>query len=724
MATSPEVKIKISGDPRGVDAAIKSVQGSLKRLSSDLSGIQVLAARALSFSGLGTAASFAGLIALAKNTADVADQMGKLAQSTGVSVEALSRLAYAGSLSNLSVEDLSKALAKLSSDAAAGGVRLAEVGISSVDASGKLKSADQIFQEVADNFQQLPDGVTKTAIAIKLFGDELGGKVIPLLNQGSSGLRQLADEADRFGKTITKDAVKRAEEFNDNLTRLQALAQGASQEIGIALIPALNDLALAFLESFTEGEKLTRDESIRSWADSAARAVAFVVDAFDGVARVVRITGRFIGGQAAALGRVLQGDLQGSARIQRELLSDIDGILNEKLFSDRLANIQSAEVRSGQARVDNERKVAQQKEGIAKELFQAQLRLDQLRRKSAKQASAEELKGAERLRDALRSAWQTSVDGAASATAAAKKLLEDSDKARKDGNQKADDRLKRDVPPEIKSQDAFREAEQLRSQANTKAQEAIIQGINGNTQGAIKLAGDALEMANRAEKLTEDIQDNNLAGGLLRQLGEIRADILKAESYIKKGEAKDADKLATQQQQELTKVEDRITTLKQLLEEPVKIDADITAAENTIKTLRAQLDEIKDKTVTVTVNTVNTAGTSASAPSTGFARGGYTGPGGKYQPAGIVHAGEFVLRQEVVRQAGMRRMLERLNRYGADALQGYADGGFVRGTATETTPLHLHWPDGTVSKVSAPRSEADALLRDFQRAALKRGGRK
>jgi lambda family phage tail tape measure protein len=57
----------------------------------------------------------------------------------------------------------------------------------------------------------------------------------------------------------------------------------------------------------------------------------------------------------------------------------------------------------------------------------------------------------------------------------------------------------------------------------------------------------------------------------------------------------------------------------------------------------------------------------------GWAEGGYTGDGGKYQPAGIVHAGEFVLNKEATSGIGPtgRAFLERLNR------RGYADGGFV-----------------------------------------------
>lgn len=720
MATIPEVKIKISGDPRGVDAAIKSVQGSLRRLGSDLSGIQALAARALSFSGLGATASVAGILALAKSTADVADQMGKAAQGAGVAVEQFSRLAFAGNLAAVSQEDLGAALRRLSADAADGGKLLQELGLSATDAAGKTKSADQIFAEVADLFQSLPEGVTRTNAAVTLFGRNLAGTLLPLLSGGSAGLKALADESDRFGKTITGDQFRRAEEFNDNLTRLQALAQGAGQEIGNALIPALNDLALAFLESFTEGEKLSRDQSIREWADGAARAVAFVVDAFDGVGRAVRITGRIIGAQAAALGRVLQGDLQGSARIQRELLADIDSILNEKLFSDRLDNIQSAEVRSGQARVDNERKVAQQKEGIAKELFQAQLRLDQLRKKSAEEAATEELKGAERLRDALRTAWQASVDGARTARDEAKKLLEQAAGARQSGIDRAAERRSRSLSPEEQSRQAAFRAEELRSQANLAAQGAIVATYEGQVEKAQRLAAEATKLAERAEQFTDRIADDDQAATLFEQLGQIREDALKAQARVKELEAKNLEEVAAAQNEQIAKAEARIEKLKAELEKPVQIKSDIAQAEAEIKRLQGELDKITDKTVTVTVNTVSAGVAPEAAP--GFARGGFTGPGGKYQPAGIVHAGEFVLRQEVVRQAGMRRMLERLNRYGADALQGFADGGFVGGGSS--TPVHLHWPDGTESKVSVRKAEADALLRDFRRASLKAGGRR
>lgn len=65
----------------------------------------------------------------------------------------------------------------------------------------------------------------------------------------------------------------------------------------------------------------------------------------------------------------------------------------------------------------------------------------------------------------------------------------------------------------------------------------------------------------------------------------------------------------------------------------------------------------------------------------GFSDGGYTGDGGKYEPKGVVHGGEFVVRKEAVSQPGAREFLERMN---ANA-KGYADGGYVGSTPAATS---------------------------------------
>ncbi|PWL18822.1 hypothetical protein DKP76_07090 [Falsochrobactrum shanghaiense] len=57
----------------------------------------------------------------------------------------------------------------------------------------------------------------------------------------------------------------------------------------------------------------------------------------------------------------------------------------------------------------------------------------------------------------------------------------------------------------------------------------------------------------------------------------------------------------------------------------------------------------------------------------GFDKGGYTGHGGKYEPAGVVHKGEYVFDQDAVKKAGGPAALDAMRR----GLKGYAAGGYV-----------------------------------------------
>ena len=70
--------------------------------------------------------------------------------------------------------------------------------------------------------------------------------------------------------------------------------------------------------------------------------------------------------------------------------------------------------------------------------------------------------------------------------------------------------------------------------------------------------------------------------------------------------------------------------------------------------------------------------------SIGFSGGGYTGDGGKYTPAGIVHKGEYVITKEATARLG-KGYLDYLN-YGK---RGFANGG---GVAVPTLPTMYYQP--------------------------------
>jgi tape measure domain-containing protein len=111
----------------------------------------------------------------------------------------------------------------------------------------------------------------------------------------------------------------------------------------------------------------------------------------------------------------------------------------------------------------------------------------------------------------------------------------------------------------------------------------------------------------------------------------------------------------------------------------------------------------------------------------GFAEGGWTGPGGNYQPAGIVHADEFVFDKVATNRIGVG-VLENMRRLASGRFVssrprlGYADGGAVNlpGAAAPNVRVSLrninHYDmDEAMSDYLKTRSGERAILNIIQR---------
>ncbi len=81
----------------------------------------------------------------------------------------------------------------------------------------------------------------------------------------------------------------------------------------------------------------------------------------------------------------------------------------------------------------------------------------------------------------------------------------------------------------------------------------------------------------------------------------------------------------------------------------------------------------------------------------GFAEGGYTGNGGKYEPAGVVHRGEFVMSKAATRRIGVEN-LEAMHR-GALRYGGFDGGGYV-GSAPALRSPDLRPANGNTAPAS------------------------
>lgn len=184
-----------------------------------------------------------------KKTIDHADEIGKMSSSLGMTVEQLSSLEYAAKLADVEIESLRTSFQKFNKaifEAADGGKEYEEafrsLGVTVTDTNGNLKSNYDVLLETADAFSRMTDGVQKSAIAQELFGKS-GAAMIPLLNSGKDGIKDLAKEAASLGVVLSSTTAEAAERFNDNMTRIASSSQGIFVSLTSGLIPTLANLS-------------------------------------------------------------------------------------------------------------------------------------------------------------------------------------------------------------------------------------------------------------------------------------------------------------------------------------------------------------------------------------------------------------------------------------------------------------------------------------------------
>ncbi|MDH0444046.1 hypothetical protein N7388_10215 [Stutzerimonas stutzeri] len=249
--------------------------------------------------GAAGAAAAAGLGYMIKASIDAADAASKAAQSTGLTTEAYTSLAFAADMSGVSTSELDAAMSRLNRTAlevAAGSEKQAALfktlGVSVKDAGGALRDGDQILMDLADRFAKMPDGIGKSSLAMEVFGRS-GTKMIPLLNSGSEGIKGLTEQARALGLVINDEQAKSAERFNDNLSILAGVSRGAGNVIAGELLPVMNDFTAEMVDIAIKGELAA------SAGDTLATSLKALAATGVGVYASFQLAGKGIAGLAA-----------------------------------------------------------------------------------------------------------------------------------------------------------------------------------------------------------------------------------------------------------------------------------------------------------------------------------------------------------------------------------------------------------------------------------------
>ncbi len=227
--------VRIFADDSPLRRALKGAAERIKKF-----GQSFIAAGKVIGAGLGVAA--VAVVGLTKKFANYADAIGDAAARTGLSAQALSELGYAAQLSGSNVEDLERAFRVFQKQLVSGAnvEVLKNLGIDA--ASLKKASPDAQLNTIIAALAKIQDPTQKAAMAMQVFG-KAGANLVPLLNEGESGIAKLRAEAQKLGVSLSDEQVAAGQAFNDALDKISAALLGVATRIGGAIAPMLAYLA-------------------------------------------------------------------------------------------------------------------------------------------------------------------------------------------------------------------------------------------------------------------------------------------------------------------------------------------------------------------------------------------------------------------------------------------------------------------------------------------------
>jgi TP901 family phage tail tape measure protein len=196
---------------------------------------------------VGFKAVMGAVAAATTKTADYGDMINDASQRTGLAASELSKLKFAADQSGSSFEQVSSAVGKMAKNMDGNSDAFGRLGISVKDVQGQLRPTSDVLGDVADKFAHMEDGAQKSAIAQDIFGKS-GADLIPLLNEGRDGLKDMGDAAERYGLVIGDEAAAAGDAFNDSLASLEGATAGLAMTIGEALLPSLTVMIEATAE--------------------------------------------------------------------------------------------------------------------------------------------------------------------------------------------------------------------------------------------------------------------------------------------------------------------------------------------------------------------------------------------------------------------------------------------------------------------------------------------
>ncbi|MFA5130428.1 MAG: phage tail tape measure protein [Patescibacteria group bacterium] len=196
----------------------------------------------------GVGAAVAGMWKLAESTSKAAGDLFDMSERTGLNTDTLQELQFQAEQTGVKFDSITSVIGVLTKNmasAAAGSKGTSEafktLGVNVKDNEGNMKSLDSVFPQVLAKLADMKNETERNQLAFKVFGKG-ALELVPLLTEGSAGIKGYADRAHELGIVMSGEAIKAGDDFGDSLNELKKSFEGVKTQLGSAFIPIIQKL--------------------------------------------------------------------------------------------------------------------------------------------------------------------------------------------------------------------------------------------------------------------------------------------------------------------------------------------------------------------------------------------------------------------------------------------------------------------------------------------------
>ena len=180
---------------------------------------------------------------LVDGVAKYGDTVDKNSQKMGISAEAYQKWDYVLQRNGSSINALKTGMKTFSSQIEKGSKAFDTLGVKTKNADGSFRDTTDVLNESMTALAGVKDKTERAALANELFGKRTAQELLPTLNSGADGIKELQDRAEELGFVMSDDTVKACADYEDAMLDVQMATTGLKNNIMSGLVPIMANLA-------------------------------------------------------------------------------------------------------------------------------------------------------------------------------------------------------------------------------------------------------------------------------------------------------------------------------------------------------------------------------------------------------------------------------------------------------------------------------------------------